>query len=35
MIAGMSRAYPVHYFVVLMAVSTLPVPLFLILTGTA
>ncbi|MGD2141532.1 MAG: hypothetical protein PVH25_14135 [Burkholderiales bacterium] len=33
MIAGMSRACPFHHFVALMAVSTLPVPLFLILTG--
>lgn len=33
MIAGMSRAYPFHHFVILMAVSTLPVPLFLIVTG--
>jgi hypothetical protein len=34
MIAGMSRACPFHHFVVLMAISTLPVPLFLILTGS-
>ncbi len=34
MIAGMSRAYPFHYFVILMAVSTLPVPLFLIVTNS-
>lgn len=33
MIAGMSRAYPFPYFVILMALSTLPVPLFLIITG--
>jgi hypothetical protein len=33
MIAGMSRAYPFHHFVILMALSTLPVPLFLIVTG--
>lgn len=35
MIAGMSRAYPFHHFAILIAVSTLPVPLFLILTGTS
>ncbi|NIO38885.1 MAG: hypothetical protein GTO41_01015, partial [Burkholderiales bacterium] len=33
MIAGMSRAYPFPYFVILMALSTLPVPVFLIVTG--
>jgi hypothetical protein len=33
-IAGMSRAYPFPYFIFLMALSTLPVPVFLILTGT-
>jgi hypothetical protein len=35
MIAGMSRAYPLPLFVLLMALSTLPVPVFLIVTGTA
>jgi len=35
MIAGMSRAYPFSRFVMLMALSTLPVPVFLILTGGA
>lgn len=35
MIAGLSRAYTFPRFLVLMAVSTLPVPLFLILTGGA
>lgn len=35
MIAGMSRAVPLHRFAVLMAISTLPVPLFLVVTGSA
>jgi hypothetical protein len=35
MIAGLSRAYTFPRFLVLMAVSTLPVPLFLILTSGA
>jgi len=35
MIAGMSRAYPFHHFVILMAVSTLPVPVLLFVTGTS
>ena len=35
MIAGMSRAVPLQYFVILMAIATLPVPLFLIFTGSS
>ena len=35
LIAGMSRACPFSHFVILMALSTLPVPVFLMLTGSA
>lgn len=34
MIAGLSRAVPLHHFAILMAIATLPVPLFLIITGS-
>lgn len=34
MIAGMSRAVPLRHFATVMAIATLPVPLFLIFTGS-